>query len=61
MRYIRIPVFCAQSGYTPKAVSEKIRMGAWVEGRQYRRAPDGHILIDVEGFEKWVENQEQAA
>lgn len=60
-RYIRIPLFCAQTGYTKDAVEGKIRTGAWIEGRQYRRAPDGHILIDLEGYEKWVEGQGQAA
>lgn len=33
----------------------KIDKGVWMEGREYRRAPDGHILIDILGYEKWVE------
>ena len=44
-----------------EAVYEKIRVGVWVEGRHYRRAPDGHILIDLEAFERWVEGHSQAA
>jgi hypothetical protein len=54
-RYVRIPRFCEDTGYTEKAVREKIRTGVWAEGIHYRRAPDGHILIDLEGYEKWVE------
>ena len=61
LRYVRISHFSALSGYTPKAVYEKIRVGVWIEGRHYRRAPDGHILIDLEAFERWVEGQSQAA
>lgn len=57
IRYVLIPKFCAESGYTEKAVRRKIEEGAWVEGRQYRRAPDGRLMIDVEGVEKWVEGQ----
>ena len=57
MRYRLIPKFCAESGYSEKAVRRKIEEGVWLEGHQYRRAPDGHILIDVEGVERWVEGQ----
>lgn len=58
-RYVRIPKFCDETGYTARAVETKIHRGVWAEGRQYRRAPDGCIFIDMEGFEKWVEGQKQ--
>lgn len=61
IRYIRVPVFCALTGYTPKAVEGKIREGVWREGHEFRRAPDGHVLIDMRGYERWVEGQSQAA
>jgi len=57
MRYVLINRFAAQSGYSEKAIRRKIEEGVWVQGRQYRRAPDGRIMIDVEGVEKWVEGQ----
>ena len=57
MRYRTISRFCAESGYTDAAVRGKIRDGVWLEGRVWRRAPDGHVLIDVRGYEEWVENQ----
>jgi hypothetical protein len=60
-RYVRLPLFERMTGYTQKAVRRKIEGGIWVEGRQYRRAPDGCILMDVEGYERWVEGQRQAA
>ena len=60
-RYIRPPLFEQLTGYTQKAVRRKIEDGVWVEGRQCRRAPDGHILIDMQGYEKWVEGQSQVA
>jgi hypothetical protein len=49
------------SGYSVTAIEGKIASGAWVEGREYRRAPDSRILVDIEGFEKWVEGQRQTA
>ena len=60
-RYVQISKFCELTGYTERAVETKIHRGVWVEGRQYRRAPDGRLLIDMEGYEKWVENQPEAA
>jgi hypothetical protein len=37
-RYVRLPVFARETGYTEKAVRAKIQKGVWVEGREYRRA-----------------------
>lgn len=60
-RYVRLPLFERMTGYTQKAVRRKIEEGVWVEGRQYKRAPDGHILVDMEGYARWVEGHKQAA
>ena len=55
-RYVRIKRFAELTGYTEKSVYRKIADGVWIQGREYRRAPDGSICIDLEGFHKWVEN-----
>jgi hypothetical protein len=60
-RYVRLPVFELMTGYTAKAVRRKIEEGVWVEGHQYRKAPDGHILVDLEGYTQWVEHRQPAA
>lgn len=65
-RYVLIKAFCdpravCYKGYTEKAVARKIEDNVWREGREYRRAPDGHIMIDLQGIERWVETQKQAA
>lgn len=57
MKYLLVHKFCEDSGYTERAVRLKIQNGVWIEGREYRRAPDGHIMINVEGVEEWVEKQ----
>lgn len=54
-RFVLIPVASAVTGYTIKAIEKKIERGDWAEGKEYRRAPDGHIFVDLHGFEKWVE------
>ena len=58
-RYVRIHLFEALTGYSAKAVERKIASGAWMEGREFKKAPDGHVLIDMKGYERWVENQFQ--
>jgi hypothetical protein len=55
MRYVRLPVFCQLTGYTEKAVRLKIDRGHWLESRHYRKAPDGHIMMDLEAYNQWVE------
>lgn len=55
MRYVRVKKFVELSGYTSKAIYCKIADGTWIEGREYRRAPDNNLMIDVEAVERWVE------
>lgn len=53
--YVTIPIAAAMTGYSVKAIRRKIEAGVWLEGREFRRAPDGHVLISVKGYELWVE------
>lgn len=61
INWVRLSVFHAASGYSPDAVQGKIRAGVWIEGREFKYAPDGHILVSLSGFERWVEGQSQVA
>ncbi len=54
VRFVTVKTFENLTGYTEKAVERKRHEGVWREGREYRRAPDGRILIDLQGFESWV-------
>jgi hypothetical protein len=45
----------AITGLTEKAIRRKIEDGKWVEGREFRRAPDGGVFISIKGFQQWVE------
>lgn len=60
-RYVKPAKFEQMTGYTVKAVLRKIESHVWQEGREFVRAPDGHILVDLEGYEAWVESQQRAA
>jgi hypothetical protein len=54
-RYVCVKRFAELTGYSEKAVEHKRRNGVWREGREYKIAPDNRILINLEGYEKWVE------
>lgn len=60
-RYIRLALFCEKTGYTVKAIERKIEKGVWTLNKEYRKAPDGAILVDMEGFRRWVEAGKAAA
>jgi hypothetical protein len=60
VRWVRIPRFCELSGYTDKAVRAKMEQGVWLEGREWRRAPDGHVFINPEAVDLWVEGKASA-
>ncbi|NUZ07620.1 excisionase [Piscinibacter koreensis] len=53
-RYVTIELASTLTGYTPSAMRTKISRGVWLEGREWVRAPDGHVLIDMRGYERWV-------
>lgn len=55
MKYVTVRKFAAESGYTEDAIRSKIRDGIWRLGEIWIKAPDGRTLIDVEGYESWVE------
>jgi hypothetical protein len=61
LQWVLIPIFCALTGYSDKAVRRKIADGKWIEGRHYRKAPDGHITMNLQRYYEWVEGQHQAA
>ena len=54
LRFLTIKKFSSESGYTPDAIRSKIKTGVWLKDEVWVKAPDGRILIDVMGYEKWV-------
>jgi hypothetical protein len=56
-RYVLLPLATALTGYSVKAMERKIERGDWLEGKLWKRAPDGRIMIDLTGYQKWVEGQ----
>lgn len=56
-RYVLLPLATLLTGYTVKAMQRKIERGDWQEGKVWRRAPDGRIVIDVLGYHRWIESE----
>jgi hypothetical protein len=50
--YVTITVASSITGYSAKAIRRKIENGVWLEGREFRRAPDGHVLISLKGYQQ---------
>lgn len=54
--YVTIPLASVITGLTEKAIRRKIEDGKWIEGRQYRRSPDGGLFVSIKGYQQWVES-----
>lgn len=54
-RYVTVPKFSELTGYTESAIRGKMNNGVWIEGINYRRAPDSRLLMDMEAYQQWVE------
>lgn len=59
--YVTVKMAAMMTGLTTKAIYNKISEGKWVEGREYRRSPDGGIFISIKGFVAWVESRAKSA
>lgn len=53
-RFVRLELGYLITGYTTKAMYRKIEQGVWQEAQEWVRAPDGHILLDRFGYERWA-------
>jgi hypothetical protein len=61
VQWVLIPVFSSLTGYSEKAIRCKIQEGVWLEGKHYRRAPDGRITMNMQAYYKWVQGDKEAA
>ena len=51
---VTITKFSELSGYSEEAIRMKIKKGQWLEGAVWIKAPDGRILIDLDGYDRWA-------
>jgi len=55
MKSVTIKNFSQLSGYTEKAVRNKIYRGVWINKIHYSKSNDGHILINIPAIETWMQ------
>lgn len=54
-RWVLIKRLAELTGYSEDAVRHKVKNGTWLQGRIWRKAPDGRIFVNLDEFERWVE------
>lgn len=52
--YVTIALAAVITGLSEKAIRRKIEDGKWLEGREYRRSPDGGIFVSTFGWNKGI-------
>jgi hypothetical protein len=56
-RYVLLPLASLLTGYSVKAMQRKIERGDWIQDKVWRHAPDGRVVIDLVGYQKWIEGR----
>lgn len=54
-RFVTVNLCSTITGLTRSAINKRMGEGQWTEGRQWRRAEDGSIWIDMLAVERWVQ------
>lgn len=60
-KLVKLQKFEQLTGYSPDAVHSKIKRGDWLEGHEFVRAPDGNVLVNLEGYYRWAAGQRRVA
>ncbi|WDD92826.1 excisionase [Burkholderia sp. FERM BP-3421] len=55
--YVTVALAAMVTGLTQKAIRRKIEDGKWIEGKEFRRSPDGGIFISIKGYQQWGEKE----
>lgn len=58
--WVTIKKFVELTGYSEDAVRAKIKTGVWRQGEHLAKAPDGRILMNLQAYNRWVEQQRVA-
>ena len=56
-KWMPVKMFSEYSGYTVKAINNKIDNGIWKQGSLWKKAPDNRRIINTLEYEKWQESQ----
>jgi len=59
-RYVLLALASQLTGYSVKAMQRKIERGDWIQDKVWRHAPDGRVVIDLIGYQKWIEGRKRS-
>ena len=58
LKWVKAKRYFELSGDTRSAFDHKRSKGMWVEGREWRRAEDGVLWVNLEAVEQWAQNSQ---
>lgn len=53
---VMIKKYAEISGYSGYAIRTKLSRKVWLKGKEWFRAPDGHVFISIKGVERWIKS-----
>ncbi|UBB16170.1 excisionase [Comamonas odontotermitis] len=53
-RFVTVELAATMTGLSAAAIRKRTERGVWLEGKEWRRGPDGRVWIDTKGIEAWV-------
>jgi len=57
LRFATIELASVMTGYTVSTIKHRIAKGVWPEGKMWKRAINGEIIIDLQAYVRWVERR----
>ncbi len=57
LRFATIVITSVMTGYTVRAIEQKIANGVWPKGTMWKHAISDQIIIDLQAFVRWVEGR----
>lgn len=57
LKWVTLQVYAVSSGYSEGALRQKMRRGQFIEGKHFRKAPDGRVLVNVDECQNWGINK----
>jgi len=57
MKWVTVKKLSEMTGYSEKAIHNKIDRCTWKQNKHWRKAPDGRRLINLSAIEAWIEGR----
>lgn len=58
MKWVLIGKVVESIGYSRDAIYTKKKNGIWLFGIHWIKAPDGHLVFNLEAIQQWIEGKQ---